>query len=483
MSAQANGVYRVTFQGKYSGDEISVYPYIRTYNKKGNDTTETSSYNWLTAANSQNNDGEWHSYTADFTAGGDTAFYEVRFEVRAKTAGAKLLFDNISVVYLGDSTDPNLDFESGENGEKVFNWNMYERRENPNKPGEFEEGSFGAYTAVKAEGASKDGSAAVHISKPQAGDVQLYLQSIMLEVSGNTDYLLSYDAMAQGNKKGSLQICVRQYKNAYGDNVKDEAEAFKWVTDAYEYGSFDWKSCGGAFKTAKDAKFVKIWLVSNTSDAMDMYIDNVALTKTESIDDPNLDFEYTAGGKPLNWSYVTSDGIASISADKSVYYRGSSSLHIEKQYSRINYTTATMAKRINVNAGDRIEFVIHMRSRNAVSGAFAASLSGYNSSGKLIQSWTGQDRPLNSGSNLSDWQEYRIVYTVPKNVRSVALAMRIGGRKADVYFDSIEYYNYTESNDTVYAEDFASPSSDGMFGGFKRPMLRAIPPSALRAKR
>lgn len=119
--------------------------------------------------------------------------------------------------------------------------------------------------------------------------------------------------MAQGNKKGSLQICVRQYKNAYGDNVKDEAEAFKWVTDAYEYGSFDWKSCGGAFKTAKDAKFVKIWLVSNTSDAMDMYIDNVALTKTESIDDPNLDFEYTAGGKPLNWSYVTSDGIASIS--------------------------------------------------------------------------------------------------------------------------------------------------------------------------
>lgn len=86
--------------------------------------------------------------------------------MRAKTAGAKLLFDNISVVYLGDSTDPNLDFESGENGEKVFNWNMYERRENPNKPGEFEEGSFGAYTAVKAEGASKDGSAAVHISKP-----------------------------------------------------------------------------------------------------------------------------------------------------------------------------------------------------------------------------------------------------------------------------------------------------------------------------
>lgn len=475
MSAQANGVYRVTFQGKYSGDEISVYPYIRTYNKKGNDTTETSSYNWLTAANSQNNDGEWHSYTADFTAGGDTAFYEVRFEVRAKTAGAKLLFDNISVVYLGDSTDPNLDFESGENGEKVFNWNMYERRENPNKPGEFEEGSFGAYTAVKAEGASKDGSAAVHISKPQAGDVQLYLQSIMLEVGGNTDYLLSYDAMAQGNKKGSLQICVRQYKNAYGDNVKDETEAFKWVTDAYEYGSFDWKSCGGAFKTAKDAKFVKIWLVSNTSDAMDMYIDNVALTKTESIDDPNLDFEYTAGGKPLNWSYVTSDGIASISADKSVYYRGSSSLHIEKQYSRINYTTATMAKRINVNAGDRIEFVIHMRSRNAVSGAFAASLSGYNSSGKLIQSWTGQDRPLNSGSNLSDWQEYRIVYTVPKNVRSVALAMRIGGRKADVYFDSIEYYNYTESNDTVYAEDFASPSSDGMFGGFKKTDIKGNP--------
>ena len=475
MPANANGVYRVTFQGKYSGEAVKVYPYVRTYNSKGNDTSETSSYNWLTAANSNNNDGEWHSYTADFTAGGDTAFYEMRFEIRSEKAGAEFLFDNISVEYLGDSTNPNLDFEIGENGKKVFNWNMYERRENPDKPGEFEEGSFGAYTAVKAENASYDGSAALHISKPQTGDVQLYLQSIMLPVESNTNYLLSYNAMAAGNKKGSLQICIRQYKNAGGDNVKDESEAFKWVTEAYEYGSFDWKNCGGTFKTSKDAKFVKIWLVSNTADAMDMYIDNVALTKTSEIDDPNLDFEYTAGGKPLNWSFATSDGIAKISADKNVYYRGNNSLHIEKQYNRINYTTATMKKRIDVAAGDSIEFVIHIRSRDAVSGSFTASLSCYNSSGKLVQSWTGQDRTLNSGSSLSDWQEYRIPYTVGKNVRSVALTLRIGGRQSDVYIDSVEYYNYTANNNTVYAEDFASPSSDGMFGGFKKTDVNGNP--------
>lgn len=352
---------------------------------------------------------------------------------------------------------------------------MYERRENPNNPGEFEEGSFGAYTAVKAEGASVDGSAAVHISKPQTGDVQLYLQNIMLQVTGNTNYLLSFDAMAQGNKKGSLQICVRQYKNAGGDNVKDESEAFKWVTEAYEYGSFDWKNCGAVFKTAKDAKFVKIWLVSSASDAMDMYIDNVALTETSEVEDPNLDFEYTAGGKPINWTFATSDGIAKISADKSIYYRGNNSLHIEKQYNRINYTTAAMQKRINVTAGDKIEFVIHIRSKDSVSGSFTASLSCYSSAGKLVQSWTGQDRVLNSDSTLSDWQEYRIPYTVSKNVSSVLLTLRIGGRKADVYFDSIEYYNYTESNETVYAEDFASPSSDGMFGGFKKTDVKGNP--------
>ena len=44
-----------------------------------------------------------------------------------------------------------------------------------------------------------------------------------------------------------------------------------------------------------------------------------------------------------------------------------------------------------------------------------------------------------------------------------------------MYFDSIEYYNYTESNDTVYAEDFASPSSDGMFGGFKKTDVKGNP--------
>ena len=468
IAANPNGVYRVKFQGKYSGEEIGVYPLVRAYDKNGNDTSESQAYNWLTAATGTNNDGEWHSYTADFSTGSDAAFVEMRFEIHSYKAGAEYLFDNISIEYVGDASDANLNFETGENGSSVFNWNIYERREKPNAPGEYEEGSFGAYTAVKAENASSDGSAAAHISKPDSGAVQFYMQSIMLPVESNTNYILSYDAMISGNKKGSLQICIRQYKNTLGDNVNGESEAFKWVTDAYEYGAFDWKECGGVFKTAKDAKYIKIWFVANTSDPAEIYLDNVSFSKTDEVNDPNLDFDLVAGGKPLNWSFNTSDGIAKISADKSIYYRGNHSLHIEKQYNRINYTTATMTKPITVNAGDNIEFVIHMRSRKAVSGSFAASISAYNSAGRLVQSWTGQDRTLNSSENLSDWQEYRIVYTVTKNVKQIALTLRVGGRSADVYFDSIEYYNYTANNETVYAEDFASPSSDGMFGGWKK---------------
>ena len=102
-----------------------------------------------------------------------------------------------------------------------------------------------------------------------------------------------------------------------------------------------------------------------------MFFDNISITPAEEITDPNLDFEYVAGGKPLNWTYATSDGVANITADSSVYYRGGHSLHIRKQYNRINYTTAEMTRRIDVQAGDRIEFVVHLRSKEAVSGVFA----------------------------------------------------------------------------------------------------------------
>ena len=467
VAAKPNAVYRVTFQGKYTGKEISVYPLVRTYKASGSDTSEGTPYNWLSAANSSNGDGAWHSYTADFTTGSDTATVEMRFEVHSYVAGATFLFDNVSVRYLGDATDANLDFETGDNGEAPFNWTYYERWEKPGQPGEYEEGIRGAYTVKKVDGASGDGSAAVCVQKPDAGMVQLYLQSAMIPVEGNTNYLLSYDAMVQGNKKGSVVVCVRQFTDKLGNGTGDESVNFTWLADANAYGAFDWRNCGAMFKTAPNTKYIRIWLVPNTEEACTMYFDNVSVTPAEETNDPNLDFEYVAGGKPLNWTYATSDGVADITADSSVYYRGGHSLHIRKQYNRINYTSAEMTRRINVQAGDRIEFVVHMRSKDAVAGTFAAVVRGYGSNGTVVQDWHGQERTLHSGSYLSDWQEYRIVYTVTKNVKQVALMLRIGGKEADVYFDGVDYYNYTESGDVVYAEDFASASSDRLPGGWK----------------
>ena len=199
------------------------------------------------------------------------------------------------------------------------------------------------------------------------------------------------------------------------------------------------------------------------------------MCRTRRIADPNLDFEYVAGGKPLNWTYATSDGIADITADSSVYYNGGHSLHIRKQYNRINYTTAEMTRRINVQAGDRIEFVLRVRSKDAVSGVFAAVVRGYGANGALVQDWHGQERTLNSSSYLSDWQEYRIAYTVTKNVKQVSLMLRIGGKEADVYIDGLEYYNYTETDNVVYAEDFASASSDRLPGGWKMTDVQGTP--------
>lgn len=479
VAAKPNAVYRVTFQGSYTGTDIGVFPLVRTYKANGSDTTEGTPYNWLASANSGNNDGQWHSYTATFTTGSDTAAAEMRFEIHSYKAGAAFLFDNVSIRYLGDAADANLDFETGENGEEPFNWTFYERREKPGQPGEYEEGNFGAYTVTKVDGASGDGSAAACVQKPETGMVQLYLQSAMIPVEGGTSYLLSYDAMVRGNKKGSVVICVRQFTDNLGNGSSDESVNFTWLPDANAYGSFDWQNCGAVFKTAPGTKYIRIWIIPSTEEACEMFFDNISITPAEEITDPNLDFEYVAGGKPLNWTYATSDGVANITADSSVYYRGGHSLHIRKQYNRINYTTAEMTRRIDVQAGDRIEFVVHLRSKEAVSGVFAAVVRGYGSNGTLVQDWHGQERALHSGSHLSDWQEYRIVYTVTKNVKQVALMLRIGGKEADVYIDGVEYYNYTESDEVVYAEDFASASSDRLPGGWRMTDKRGTPAVAV----
>lgn len=475
IKAKPNYVYSVSFSGNYKGKGIVVSPYVRTYNSFGNDTVESSSYNWLNSAKSENNDGEWHGYYSTFTTGSDTAFIEMRFEVKGPDTDAEFIFDNLIITELGSSDNKNFDFETGNDNQLPFNWTVYERREKEDAPGEFEEGSFGAFTVIKANGAGGDGSAAAAVRKNTQGDTDLYFVSSVFELSPDTNYTLSYEAMTRGTKKGAVWVCLRQYKDNQLTNVSAESEAFFWLTNAYATGSYDWREFGTDFKTSKETKYAVIWFVFKGTEQFESFIDNISIVPTEEITDVNLDFEYTAAGKPVNWEYVTSSGICSITADRDIYYRGKASLYIEKRYSEINYTTVKMKRAIAVNGGDDIEFAVHINSRNAVSGNFAAYIIYYDRNGNEIQTCVGQDQPLNSDPQLSGWHTYRINFPAPQNASEVRLLLRIGGRQADVYLDSIEYYNYTANGNTVYAEDFAGPSSSGSFGGWRNSVISGNP--------
>ena len=152
---------------------------MRQYTASGAETTAASSYIWLSGIASTDGGGTWNSYSADFSTSADAAFIEIRFEVRAKTAGASFLFDNISYEELGSATDLNFDFEKGAGGRIPLNWTTYERREKPDRPGEYEEGGFGGYTVYKADGASADGSAAAVLRKNGTEPVELYFKAAL----------------------------------------------------------------------------------------------------------------------------------------------------------------------------------------------------------------------------------------------------------------------------------------------------------------
>ncbi len=464
MKVEASSVYNLTFSGRYNGTELKCSPLIRQYKADGTETSEASSYIWLNAVGSTDGSNTWKSYTTNFSTSSDAAYIEVRFEVAGPNVGTEFFFDNIIVERLGDASNPNLDFETGQNGKAIFNWSAYERRE---VLGVAEEGNFGGYTSYKADKASGDGSAAAVIKKLNSEDIDFYLKSTTLEVSPNTDYAFEYDIMVQNAKKNTVMVYIRQHKNALAEGVANELEAHLWLSDAYTYGSCDWKRTGATFKTAADAKYITILFACVGEEQSTVCLDNVTLTKINEVQDPNLDFEYTAAGKPVNWSSSTASGIAEIESSSDVYYRGNKSLHLVKKYSEINYTTFTMQKKLDVTAGDSVEFVIYMRSKDSVSGRFAAMIQGFDAAGNAIDANHGQERVLNTTSTLSEWDEYRITYKVSKNVKQIALHLRVGGKQADVYFDAIEFYNYTQNENTVYVEDFTGPDSEGMFGGWE----------------
>ncbi len=475
IPVDASTVYSMEFWGNYSGTDLIARPLIRLYRADGSETTEASSYYWLNNLASKDNSSTWKYYTANFATSADTAYIEVRFEVAAPKAGVVFLFDSIQVERIGSAANANLDFETGENGKPVFNWNYYEYREVPGNPGNFETGSFGGYETYKADHAGWDGSAAAVVKKLNGEDIQFYLQSTVLAVAPGTYYSLEFDVMAENAKKNQIMLYVRQYRDAVGNSVANEAEAHLWLTDAYAYGAFDWKRTGASFRTAADAKYISVFLVVLGKEPSTTCFDNVSLTKADEIADPNLDFEYTSAGKPVNWSVTTSSGICEVASDSSVYYRGSRSMRVEKKYSEINYTLLSMSKTIPVKSEDSIEFMLHLRSRDAVNGTFGAVVVGLDDAGNQIEINNGHVYPLNSSDTLSEWVTYRINQRVSKNVTRVMLLLRIGCNEGITYIDSVEYYNYTQNENTVYAEEFAGPSDSGMFGGWEKETVSGSP--------
>lgn len=82
-----------------------------------------------------------------------------------------------------------------------------------------------------------------------------------MEAEPDTYYTFAYDAMIRDAKKNGLRIFIRQYKDSAGTNVDDDAQTYLWLTSAYAYGSFDWRECGGSFRTAADCRYLQLMFV------------------------------------------------------------------------------------------------------------------------------------------------------------------------------------------------------------------------------
>ena len=120
MKVEASSVYNITFAGRYNGTDLKCAPLIRQYKTDGKETSKASSYIWLNAVASTEASKTWKSYTTNFSTSSDAAYIEVRFEVAGLNVGTEFFFDNIVIERLGDASDPNLDFETGENGKAIL---------------------------------------------------------------------------------------------------------------------------------------------------------------------------------------------------------------------------------------------------------------------------------------------------------------------------------------------------------------------------
>lgn len=250
--------------------------------------------------------------------------------------------------------------------------------------------------------------------------------------------------------------------------------ASQQITQQWSYLEFSFTAL-----TAQLNLLVPDWGVSR------IYVDNLTLRdkqgkdilegrgnfyrqKSTAAEDANFDFELTAVGVPFGWSHrgVLADSTAEIYTQN--VYSGNHSVRVLRQNGQLDCSFLYNQSFIPVSAGDQVEFVIHLASRNSISGKFNMFILGYDETGSgQTDSCYGQERIINAGSSWSQWDTYELLYTVPENVKYIQLGICVAGAQADVLIDDITYYNYTENEHTVYHEDFADPARiTGLPGGW-----------------
>lgn len=465
VKVEPNTTYSFSFWAKMDGENGCIYPSVKCYQADG---TADGATQWMNGAYVTDDSGQWKQYKTSYSTGADTEYITFRLEAKASNAGAQFWMDRITYKALGSSLEPNLNFELGEAGEVPMNWTTYERNHQTNL-----EGAFGNYKATLEPAGSKDGSGALKVQKTNSTPTEMYVASTLLPVDANSAYYFSYDAATtRAGSNDQILIMLRQ-KTAKGDNVSDETKAFYWPSNAYATGHFNWSEYGAIFETAPDCAYIQVMFCFRASGSYTAYVDNVALTKTSKIADPNLDFEYSVGKIPLNWEFNGVLSKSSMSIYSENVYSGNQALRVLRENGELDCSFVYSQKTIPVKAGDKIEVVANIASRNGVSGHFSMCFFGYGDTTldttRMVNAMYGQERVTNSGEDWSQWDTYEMVWTVPKGVNHIQLCLRVGGTCNDMLIDDITVYNYTQSDNLIYSEDFKKPSvTTGLPGGWEK---------------
>ncbi len=463
VKVEPNTTYSFSFYAKMDAENGCIYPSVRCLTASGSADGATQ---WMNGAYVTDDSGEWRQYKTSFSTGSNTEYICFRLELKASNAGAQFWADRITYKVLGSATDTNLDFELGEEDMVPLNWYSYERNISSGA-----EGVFGDYQATWKPYASGNGTAALKVQKSNGNNTEMYVCSTLIKVDPNSAYYFGYEAATVNAANNDQILIMLQQKKANGEGVSDSSKAYYWPVAAYATGHFNWSDFGAVFETAADCEYIRIMFCFRGSSGYTAFVDNVELTKTEKIENPNLDFEYSVGNVPLNWEFngVLATGSMTVSSEN--VYSGNQALRILREDGELDFSFAYGTKNIPVTAGDKIEVVANISSRNAISGHFSMVLIGHDGTeyniNESVNAIHGQERITNADSQWSQWDTYEVVWTVPKGVNYIQICLRVGGTRNDVLIDDITFYNYTQNENLIYSENFKNPSvTTGLPGGW-----------------